>query len=264
MKKVLITFTGGTFSQGAFEFAKKLNQLSPLLLTGFFLPEVETPLFELHPVGASPDEVVIENNIERFISLCEQNKIAYKVHTGSFALSMPQLINETRFADLYIASSENFYHSFETEDNSYYLRKALHEAECPLLIVPEHCEFPENVIFTYDGSGSSTFAIKQFSYLLPELCRHEISVVFADENGHSELPHHIKLEELCNAHFPDTKYLKLGHTQRGLIFNWLERHEKSIVVTGAGSRSDFAEVFKKSFGKEVIELHKLPVFIAHR
>ena len=40
MKKILIAFDGTQFSEGAFEFARALNELSPVLLTGVFMPQV--------------------------------------------------------------------------------------------------------------------------------------------------------------------------------------------------------------------------------
>ena len=41
MKKVLIAFDNGHFSKGGFEFARRLNELQPILLTGVFLPNVD-------------------------------------------------------------------------------------------------------------------------------------------------------------------------------------------------------------------------------
>ena len=43
------------------------------------------------------------------------------------------------------------------------MRTAVHDAECPVLIVPEDCPFPVNVILAYDGSDDSVFAMKQFA-----------------------------------------------------------------------------------------------------
>ena len=40
MKKVLLAFDGLHFSKGAFEFARRLNELEPILLLGVFVPQV--------------------------------------------------------------------------------------------------------------------------------------------------------------------------------------------------------------------------------
>ena len=45
MKKIILAFEGTHFSEGAFEFARKLNELRPILLTGVFLPQTEVRKF---------------------------------------------------------------------------------------------------------------------------------------------------------------------------------------------------------------------------
>src|SRR5689334_22047646 len=39
MKKIILAFDGVHFSEGAFEFAKRINEEEPILLTGIFLPQ---------------------------------------------------------------------------------------------------------------------------------------------------------------------------------------------------------------------------------
>ena len=82
MKKIILAFDGTHFSEGAFEFARQLNKLSPVLLTGVFLPQSQlsslwsysksmtAPLF---PAFASEDSSQVQQNIERFKELCEDN-----------------------------------------------------------------------------------------------------------------------------------------------------------------------------------------------
>ena len=41
MKKVLLVFDGTNFSEGAFEFVRRLNELQPLLVTAVFTPQVD-------------------------------------------------------------------------------------------------------------------------------------------------------------------------------------------------------------------------------
>ena len=40
MKKILIAFDGIQFSDGAFEFARRLNDMDSILLTGVFIPQL--------------------------------------------------------------------------------------------------------------------------------------------------------------------------------------------------------------------------------
>jgi hypothetical protein len=41
MKKIILAVDGTNFSEGSFEFARRLNELQPLLLAGVFLPQVQ-------------------------------------------------------------------------------------------------------------------------------------------------------------------------------------------------------------------------------
>uniref|UniRef100_UPI003978FF57 hypothetical protein n=1 Tax=Salmonella sp. SAL4450 TaxID=3159905 RepID=UPI003978FF57 len=40
MNKVVIAFDGTQFSEGAFELARELNEMQPILLTGVFVPQL--------------------------------------------------------------------------------------------------------------------------------------------------------------------------------------------------------------------------------
>ena len=50
MKKVVIAFDGNHFSEGAFEFVRRLNELQPILLTGVFLSDEGQQIFGIMPV----------------------------------------------------------------------------------------------------------------------------------------------------------------------------------------------------------------------
>ena len=41
MKKVLLAIDGQNFSEGAFEFIRRMNEIDPVLVVGLFLPSVE-------------------------------------------------------------------------------------------------------------------------------------------------------------------------------------------------------------------------------
>src|SRR6478735_11204086 len=116
MKKILLAFDGTNSSEGAFEFARRLNELSPILLTGVFLPQVEvanlwsyadgvgSPL--MIPLVEAGDSELILENIARFEERCKHSGIEYRVHKDLFDLALPELKKESRYADLLILGSE--------------------------------------------------------------------------------------------------------------------------------------------------------------
>jgi hypothetical protein len=273
MKKIILAFDGKHFSEGSFEFARRLNELQQILLTGVFLPQAELADFwgyargvagPFFPLIESNETDLVEQNVDRFEKLCSMNSIEYRVHKDFFDFAMPELKRESRYADLLILGSEIFYENKGTNSPNDYLREALHNVECPVLLVPEGFDFPENIILTYDGSKDSIFAIKQFAYLFPELKSKPTLLVYANDDAEKGFPEKIEIEELAARHFSNLTLFKLDVNPTKYFSTWILEKKSAIVVSGSYGRSDFSQLFKKSFINDVIGDHRLPVFIAHK
>ena len=163
-----------------------------------------------------------------------------------------------------IFSGELFYKGVIESNQFDYLRDALHAAECPVLIVPENYQFPDNNILAYDGTESSVYAIKQFAYLFPELTANKTILVYAKEKGGEEFPAEANIEELVARHFGDLTLTRLEADPEKYFSTWLIEQSNSILITGSFGRSGVSRLFHKSFVSEIISDHKLPVFIAHK
>jgi hypothetical protein len=176
---------------------------------------------------------------------------------------MPELKKETIFSDLLIIGSEAFY---ETPGKDYLqgsLRELLRISKCAVIVVPEKSKYPQTNILAYDGSNSSVFAIKQFSYLFPGLRDNKTILIYVNEEKGYDIPHEEYIAELAARHFSDLTLLRL-HNNRNRLFNeWLNNNQQPILVSGAFGRSAISQLFTKSFVYEVIGEHKLPVFVAH-
>lgn len=274
MKKILLAFDGTQFSEGAFAFARRLNELRPVLLTGVFMPQMTyTNLWSYtHAMSglafAAPNQTQeaenVQQNIERFERLCRENGIACRVHKDYFDFALPELKKETRFADVLILSGEKFYGNTAGEDAMDYLIEALKEAECPVIVVPEHFIFPQRNILAYDGSASSVYAIKQFAYLFPELCGHETLLVYVKEDTGAAFPEQHNIEELATQHFKNLTLTKLDINPKKFFYEWIKGNADALLVTGSFGRSSLSQLVRKSFVSRVIADHQLPVFIAHK
>lgn len=274
MKKIILAFDGVHFSEGAFEFAKRINDEERVLLTGVFLPQANyanlwsfarartEPLFV--PLVEADEAEVIQKHIKRFETLCQKNTIEYRVHKDFFDFALPALKKESRFADLMILGSQSFFENMGVDEPNVYLKDMLHATECPVIVVPEHFELPESNILCYDGSASSVFAIKQYAYLFPGSSRCETLLVTANNGDQEELPEEENIQELVARHFPNLSINNL-HVRRGDQFrSWIQEHSRFMLVSGSFGRSSFSQVFKKSFVSGIIGVHKSPVFLAHR
>ena len=275
MKKILLAFDGNHFSEGAFEFARKLNERRRILLTGIFLPEVDFALLSSYsevavtglltmPIVETHHKYITTGSIEKFEKLCNIHLIDYNIHNDSIEFALPQIKKETRFSDLLILGSQSFYKNLGGTQPNQYLEDTLHNAECPVVVVPENFHFPQTNILAYDGSASSVYAIKQFAYLFPELAVNPSILVFQRNNKAEELPDEANIQELVGKHFHDLEIFNFDADPKAYFLSWLKRKNSAILVSGSYGRSGFSRMFHKSFLSQIIEDHHIPVFISHQ
>ncbi|WP_127127430.1 hypothetical protein [Pseudoflavitalea rhizosphaerae] len=169
-----------------------------------------------------------------------------------------------RFADLLMIGNEAFYGVKDANYINDFLHDILHRSECPLMLIPEKTEFPTRNIIAYDGSVAAAFAIKQFTYLFPELCNLKTEVVYLNGEQDGILPEEKKLKDLMDLHFNNFNCLSLQIDARKMLATWLSGRQGSMLISGAFGRSFTSELFRRSFIYDVITDHKIPVFIAHK
>ncbi len=272
MKKVVIAFDGRHFSDGALEMAAFLNEKSPVLLTGAFLPQVDyARLWSYSGSGRildfnnplSADDAAVKENIERFKNWCVKSGVEHRVHDEFYDFTLPELKKESRFADLLIIGSETFYENAGGKALNEYLKDALHNVECPVIVVPEKFTLPDTTILAYDGSPSSVYAIRQFACLFPELTFQKTILVYAGEKTGKSMPDEDNIKELAARHFTDLTIQQLDADPKIYFTAWLNQNKGAILVTGSFGRSGISRFFHKSFVTDIIRQHQMPVFIAH-
>lgn len=275
MKKILLAFDGSNFSEGAFEFVRRLNDIQPVLVTGIFVPQAAYSNASNYsqmsafagayvPLADDEDTEVVEKNIDHFEDLCQKNGIAYRIHKNFIDFALPELKKESRFADVLIISGELFYKRLIELDHYDYLRNLLRVSECPVLVLPEHYKFPVNNILAYDGSEEAVYALKQFAYLFPELAVNKTLLVYAQDKDERSFPSKDYIVELANQHYKDLTFYKLDINPGKYFSTWIKNEKAPILISGSFGRSALSQIFKKSFVAEIIRDHKVPVFIAHK
>jgi nucleotide-binding universal stress UspA family protein len=272
MKKIIIAFDGQHFSEGALRMAAWLNEKQTILVTGIFLSPIDyrevigySGMSVGVPIPVPPietDDESINRNIGLFEDWCRRQGLEYRVHRDTNLFALSELITETRFADLLILSSELFYENIDKDQPNEYLRKTLHQSECPVLLVPEHYEVPRNLVLSYDGKASCVHAIKQFAYLFPELCELDTLLVTAEEEN-KDIPMMDYITELVSRHFPVLTIEPLVGESRQSFGNWIAARPQSLLVTGAFGRGELSSLFRQSFTTQVIRQHRVPIFITH-
>jgi hypothetical protein len=273
MKKILLVFDGRHFSEGIFQFAKDLNAKGTILATGVFLPLVDYSEL-LYSLGGLSGPIyitdiqeegddIIKENIKKFEEECKVAGIRYSVHSDLTEHVMSYLEKESRFADMMVISGELFYENLGEDTQDEYIDDALLRSECPIVVVPESYQSPQRIILSYDGSESSVYAIKQFAYLFPEYRDLETILVYADSHG-NDVPDLKIMEELAGLHYEKLSMFKLEADPRKYFETWLMDKGNTLLVSGAYGRSAFSDMLKKSFIKDVIRGHRVPIFVSHK
>lgn len=272
MKKILLVCDGGHFPQGAFDMITEQYTDSGCLITGVFLNSIQYSnlmTFPVDPTGSllttilEEDRGLIEKNIALFKTACEKAHLEYRIHADYDFAIFPGLKKETRFADVMLMSSESFYKNLNSEQPNSYTKTALHEAECPVLLVPETYNSPSKIILSYDGSSESVYAIKQFAALFPNLTNLETLLVYVSNKG-DEVPDTSYMEEFVARHFSNLTIEKLEFDAHKYFETWISEEKNPMLVTGSYARTGFSMLFKKSFTNDVIKAHNVSVFIAHK
>ncbi|MFN8244454.1 MAG: hypothetical protein U0X40_10415 [Ferruginibacter sp.] len=274
MKKIIIALDGEHFPQGAFEFAKYLNLQAPVLLAGVFLSPVDySKVLAFSGVDGvtllpewltqTEDEELVNKNILLFRDACEKEGISYRVHKDNNLMALSSLLEESRFADMLLVSSELFFRNAGRQPNIY-LEEVLKKSECPVMLIPEKFEAPRQLVLTYDGSESSVFAIKQFAYLLPELCEQECMLLSISGHAEDSIPDYGMATELLARHYPQLQLQHLVMNNKTDFVNWMKGRANSYIIMGSFSRSLFSELFRKSFAAAVIRDIPMPIFISHK
>ena len=274
MKKVIIALDGRHFPHGAFEFVKNINAASKILLAGIFLSPVDYSKVLAYTgmeglaimpewMERNEDDMLVNKNISLFKDVCIAEGIDYRIHKDTNLMAISSLLEETRFADVLLVSSELFYENVQKAQPNFYLEEVLKKAECPVMLITENYKEPRQIILTYDGNESSVFAIKQFSYVFPELCKNE-TMLLSLADHENELPEYSMVTELVSRHYPNLKILSLPMTNKKEFTNWAKNQQNSFIIMGAFSRSLFSELFKRSFANNVIHDIKMPIFISHK
>lgn len=275
MRKVIVAFEAPNFSEGAMRFVNQMNEAEQVTVSGIFLPAAVYTAFWsyaevlstgiLLPVTDEVKTSALNKSVGKFKQFCNDHHLRYRVVKNFTDFGLPDLKRQSRYADLIVLCSESFFNIPESEKLSDYLKTSLHDAECPVVVVPENFSTPLHNVLAYDGTESSARAIKNFSYLLPEMGQNTTSVVTFGAKNKMDKESEAGIKELISVHFPNHKFLHFDSESRKQFPDWTNEQSKSvIVVCGAYGRSVLSVLFRHSFIADLLEDHKVPVFISHR
>ncbi len=259
MEKILVALDPQHINTNIIDFACYLSRLTHSRLTGVFLEDSLSVLVG-HP--ESRKKVTTEESIHAFKTACECRGIQTLVHRDR-GVPASEIVEESRFADAIVVDPETSFTQRNEPLPGRFVKDILLESECPVIIAPYSFDSLDDIIFSYNGSKSSVFAIKQFTYLFPELRQKKAIVVSVREDGEAALEEQFKLKEWMKDHYDQVEYVVLNGLPPDELFGYLIERKNGIVVMGAYGRSMLSRLFKPSHARLIVKTINLPIFISH-
>ena len=278
MRKRVVAINAANPDKNSLEFASYLGRLTNSKITGVFLENLayeETLTLrasvERNNLKAGLNEQVAQKSgktelIEENISMYKEAAASRGVHLllhRDRGIPAYELIEESRYADMIVLDgATSFNKQFEGTPTNF-IKDVLKSTECPVIIAPENFEAIDEVVFTYDGSASSVFAIKQFTYLFPQLHDKKISVVHINDSGEWKDANRFKLKELLKNYYYDLHFEVLKGNIYNSLVEFVFTRKNTFLVMGAYGRNTLSRIIKPSRADLIIKAIPQPIFIAH-
>ena len=278
MEKILLALDAQHINTQTIDFACYLARLTNSRLTGIFLEDLlseETDAFrtirQMAQVQSEVDAAktsiasrheITDENIKAFRQCCESRGADARIHRDR-GIPLDEVIEESRFADLLIVDVETSFARKKGSVPGKFVKDVLQEAECPVLLAPYTFHAIEEIIFAYNGSPSSVFAVKQFTYLFPEWRNKKATILNVKEENDNAIEHQYKMKEWLQAHYDNVELKVLTGDPSDQLFGYLIEKKHAIVVMGAYGRNMLSSFFKRSHAHLIVKTVNLPIFITH-
>lgn len=278
MDKILLAIDAEKIDMDALGFACYIAKLTNSKITGVFLENLaanEKPVlkkaygtkyleWELDEssVQFQDKKQLIEKNIQVFKDTCEKKFTKHKLHRDR-GVPVREIVNESRYADLIITDSTTSFGKKMESRPTEFVKDLLKNAECPVIIAPKTFTAIDELIFTYDGSKSAAFAMKQFTYLFPEFDDRKVTVLQVNKDGEWNDPDKYNLKEWLQNRYSAIGFEVVKGNTEDKLFDYLFRRKNAFVVMGAYGRNTVSRLFKPSQADILIKKISHPIFISH-
>ena len=273
MKRILVAIDASNFKTSLVDFACYLARITHSRLTGMFfhfqLEDETVEKLKAEVYAGETDWPIPEFNRKEYpnaILLFKEYCNSRAVNCDMFIdgeVPIEELINETRYADLVVADPTNSFTDKIESVPTVFLKELLGRTECPVVVAPENFEWLNEIVFAYDGSKSSVFAMKQFTYMFPSFRDRLLLVVEVCEGDEHIVTEKERLSAWLQNNYKNINYLVLHGRPKDELFGYLLEKEKMIVVMGSFGRSMVSSLFSKSNAELLLKAVNLPFFIAH-
>ena len=261
------------------EYAAEVAHAEKAQICGVFLEDVTTyhqfsPIFDAPDAFGVADDVIqelrsevrqsINGSITRFQDFCQHEGLSFTIHHNAGIPSM-LLIDETAFADLVVIGTMTYFSNLSYSNESRLLSDLLSSSHCPVMVVPEQFEPVKHVVFTFDGSPSSTYAIRTFLQLSPAWLKAlKVSMLSVVKRDGQEVQGEEAMWSYLKLYCPVFSIEKVTGKRDEEILHYAGLANSALVVMGSFGRSTISHMFRASLGKQLLKARSVPIFVAHQ
>lgn len=240
---------------------KHLADKAPALKTVYGIPYVETIVASDLPRYTEHEEMRAVY-IETFKKICEDKGIRHSINQD---LDDPfeGLIAESRFADLLVINRNTSLGEDTGQSPTNFIKNIIAKAECPVITAPITFNEINEIVLAYDDSRSSAFAVKQFSYLFPEMDDMKITMLHVDEGEHENDIQKEKLSNWISAHYSYPVFKTMKGKASSELYKHLYNQKKTLVIMGSYGHNALSTLISPSTADSLLENLDLPFFFAH-
>ncbi len=278
MKKIIAAFDGLKFSASTRDYAIDIAKQTNTHLVGVFMDDPSYSSYKIYELIAkegvsantlnkleAKDQLTRDAAAKNFEKACQKVGLEYNIHHDR-KIAIQALKHESIYCDLLIIDTGETLTHYKEKLPTRFIRDLLSDTQCPVLAVQGDYKPVQKIILLYDGGPSSVYAIKMFSYLLPQLKHLETEVISVNPvNTTLHMPDNKLMKEFMKRHFPKAKYtVTRGWAEDEIVRHLKEQqHENALVVLGAYRRGTISRWFRESMADILMKEVKLPLFIAH-
>jgi nucleotide-binding universal stress UspA family protein len=277
MKKMIAAFDGLKFSNSTKDYAIHFANISNAHLVGVFLEDISYTSYKIYDLVDSEgvsvkrqseldekDTQTRMHSVKIFEDACQKAGINCTVHHDKH-YAIDELLHESIYSDVLIIDANETLIHYESKAPTRFIQHTLAKAQCPVIVVPHRYKSIEKIILLYDGTPTSVYAIKMFSYIFPSLKHLPVEVLSVKSPNQSlHLADNTLMKEFMKRHYPkNVEYTVLKGEASSEIISYLKgQHENVLAVLGAYSRSGISRLIDESMADILMKNIHLPLFIS--
>jgi len=277
MKKIIAAIDARHFTEDELEtfqyIAREINgavtvvMLENIAALGTSLANVYTDAYTLDykqmaVKAMEQQETQRRESLDKFNRICISNNLDFRLHetTGE---PVEEVLKESRFADLLLISNATSFALLRDSNPPEFVKDVLAHAQCPVMVMPDKIHPIRELVFAYNGTFSSMYAIRQLTQLFNNFSDAFVNVVYVAEGDNQQIPQEKLLREYLELHFEEIRFTVLKGNPSAELLALLMHRQDCLVTYGAYGRSKLSRFFHRSDAECILRTVDIPVFITH-